>query len=43
MMGSLPQVHRKEKVVAEVVSLLMKYAYGIGYTPKNVPNKYLNG
>ncbi|HTD99928.1 MAG TPA: ankyrin repeat domain-containing protein [Mucilaginibacter sp.] len=43
MMGSLPQVHRKEKVVAEVVSLLIKHAYGIDYTPTNVPNKYLKG
>jgi len=41
MMGSLPQVHRKETVVAEVVSLLIKHAYGIDYAPKNVPNAYL--
>jgi ankyrin repeat protein len=41
MMGSLPQMHRNEKVISEVVSLLMKHAYGIDYTPKNVPNAYL--
>jgi hypothetical protein len=41
MMGSLPQVHRKEHVVAGVVSLLLKHAYGIDYIPKNVPNAYL--
>jgi hypothetical protein len=41
MMGLLPQMHRKEEVTAEVVSLLMKYAYGIDYTPVNVPNAYL--
>ncbi|MCR8560756.1 ankyrin repeat domain-containing protein [Mucilaginibacter sp. BJC16-A38] len=41
MMGSLPQVHRKEQTVMEVVSLLIGHAYGIDYTPGNVPNKYL--
>ncbi|MBB6129592.1 ankyrin repeat domain-containing protein [Mucilaginibacter lappiensis] len=41
MMGLLPQMHRKEKVVAEIVSLLMKQAYGIDYIPPNVPCKYL--
>lgn len=41
MMGLLPQMHRKEKTVAEVVSLLLKHAYGIDYTPANVPNAYL--
>jgi len=41
MMGSLPHFHRKEKTVTEVVSLLMKHAYGIDYTPANVPNAYL--
>jgi len=41
MMGSLPQVHRKEQTVMQVVSLLIKHAYGIDYTPKNVPNAYL--
>ncbi|MDB5134893.1 MAG: hypothetical protein JWP37_1496 [Mucilaginibacter sp.] len=41
MMGLLPQMHRKENTVAEVVSLLIKYAYGINYTAGNVPNVYL--
>lgn len=41
MMGFLPQMHRKEKTVAETVSLLIKYAYGIDYTPPNIPCKYL--
>jgi hypothetical protein len=41
MMGLLPQVHRKQETIAEVVSLLVKYAYGIDYTPANVPNAYL--
>lgn len=43
MMGSLPQMHRKEKTVMEVVSLLIKHAFGIDYVPKNVPNAYLKG
>jgi len=41
MMGFLPQMHRNEETVAQVVLLLMKYAYGIDYTPRNVPNAYL--
>lgn len=41
MMGLLPQMHRKEKEIAENVSLLLKKAYGIEYTPVNVPNRYL--
>jgi hypothetical protein len=41
MMGLLPQVHRNETVIAATVSLLMKHAYGIDYTARNVPNKYL--
>lgn len=41
MMGLLPQFHRKEKTIAEVVSLLIKHAYDIDYAPKNVPNAYL--
>ncbi|WP_254659500.1 hypothetical protein [Mucilaginibacter sp. PPCGB 2223] len=41
MMGSLPQMHRRQETVAETVSLLIKYAYGIDYTPVNVPNAYL--
>jgi hypothetical protein len=43
MMGLLPQMHRNEKTVADTVSLLMKHAYGIDYTPGNVPNAYLKG
>jgi hypothetical protein len=41
MMGLLPQMHRKQETVAETVSLLIKHAYGIDYTPTNVPNAYL--
>jgi hypothetical protein len=41
MMGFLPQMHRNEETVAQVVSLLMKHAYYIDYTPQNVPCKYL--
>ena len=41
MMGFLPQMHRDEATVAQIVSLLMKHAYGINYTPPNVPCKYL--
>jgi hypothetical protein len=42
MMGLLPQMHRSEKTIAETVSLLMKHAYGIEYTSRNVPNSYLH-
>ena len=41
MMGLLPQMHRKDTTVAETLSLLIKHAYGIAYTPGNVPNAYL--
>lgn len=41
MMGLLPQFHRREKTIAETVSLLIKHAYGIDYTPPNIPNAYL--
>jgi hypothetical protein len=41
MMGLLPQMHRKEKTITDVVSLLIKHAYGIDYTSPNVPCKYL--
>lgn len=41
MMGSLPQMHRKEQTVTEIVSLLMKHTFGINYMPQNVPNAYL--
>jgi hypothetical protein len=41
MMGSLPQMHRREETVSQLVSLLIKHAYGIDYNPPNVPNAYL--
>ncbi len=41
MMGLLPQMHRRETTVAEVVSLLIKHAYGIVYTLPNIPNAYV--
>jgi len=41
MMGSLPQMHRKEETVAKIVSLLIKHAYGIDYALPNMPNAYL--
>jgi Ankyrin repeats (many copies) len=41
MMGLLPQMHRNEIVIAQVVTLLLKAAYGIEYTPENVPCAYL--
>ena len=41
MMGLLPQMHRNEIVIAQVVSSLLKAAYGIEYTPENVPCAYL--
>ena len=41
MMGLLPQIHRDEEVIAEVVSKLLKHQYHIDYQPDNVPNKYL--
>jgi hypothetical protein len=43
MMGLLPQMHRKEITISKTVSLLLKAAYGIDYTPRNVPNAYLKG
>lgn len=41
MMGLLPQMHRNELVISKTVSLLLKAAYGIDYTPQNVPCAYL--
>ena len=41
MMGLLPQMHRKETVITQTVSVLLKKAYGIDYRPSNVPNRYL--
>lgn len=42
MMGLLPQFQRKEKLIYEVVSILLEAAHGKGYMPSNIPNKYLN-
>lgn len=42
MMGLLPQMHRNEKTISEVVSLLLKQQYNTNYTASNIPNKYLN-
>lgn len=41
MMGLIPQMHRDEITISQVVSLLLKAAYGIDYTPSNVPCAYL--
>ena len=41
MMGLVPQMHRNEITIAKTVSVLMKSAYGIDYTPLNIPNAYL--
>ena len=42
MMGLLPQMHRNERTISIIVSTLLRAAYGIDYTPSNIPNKYLN-
>ncbi|MCB0664532.1 MAG: ankyrin repeat domain-containing protein [Saprospiraceae bacterium] len=42
MMGMLPQMHRDEKTIHSIVSLLLKRAYQIDYPVQNVPNAYLN-
>jgi hypothetical protein len=41
MMGFLPQMHRNEITISNVVSKLMHYAYGVDYKPQNVPCAYL--
>ena len=41
MMGLLPQMHRDEKIISGIVSILLKDKYGIDYRMKNIPNKYL--
>ena len=41
MMGLLPQFHRSEEHIYEVVSILLKARYDIEYYPENIPNKYL--
>jgi Ankyrin repeat len=42
MMGLLPQMHRNDKTIHEVVSILLKHQYNITYAATNIPNKYLN-
>ena len=41
MMGLLPQMHRNENTISDVVVKLLKSAYSIDYTPVNVPCAYL--
>ncbi len=41
MMGLLPQMHRNEMTISEIVTLLLKNAYGIDYSSLNVPCAYL--
>ena len=41
MMGLLPQMHRDEISISGIVSLLLKHAFDIDYSLKNIPNKYL--
>lgn len=43
MMGLLPQMHRDEKTITDVVTLLVKKAWAVDYIPANVPNQYLYG
>lgn len=43
MMGLLRQFQRTESDIYEVVNILQKAAFGIDYSPINVPNKYLVG
>ncbi|MEO8765653.1 MAG: ankyrin repeat domain-containing protein [Ginsengibacter sp.] len=43
MMGLLPQMHRNESVISQVVSALLQRAYGITYIPHNIPCRYLAG
>jgi hypothetical protein len=41
MMGLLPQMHRDERTIDQTVSILLKKAYEIEYSSKNIPNAYL--
>jgi hypothetical protein len=41
MMGLLPQMHRDEITISNTITRLLKYQFGIQYTPPNVPNRYL--
>lgn len=43
MMGLLPQMHRDESVISNIVRTLLKHAYSIDDELRNVPNKYLRG
>jgi hypothetical protein len=43
LMGLLPQMHRDERKIMEIVSQLLKAAYGIDYISTNIPNAYLKG
>lgn len=42
MMGLLPQMHRDESTISKVVARLLNHQYGIDYSPRNIPNAYLN-
>ena len=42
MMGLLPQMHRSEQTVNDVIAVLLKHQYNTNYTSPNVPNKYLH-
>jgi len=41
MMGLLPQMHRDEKTISDIVSRLLRSGYGIEYCSSNIPNAYL--
>src|SRR5882724_4602493 len=41
MMGLLRQFQRDEQLIYQVVTILLKAAYGINYNPPNIPNLYL--
>ncbi len=41
MMGLLPQMHRDERTISNVVTMLLQHQYGIVYSSQNIPNAYL--
>ncbi|WP_421939047.1 ankyrin repeat domain-containing protein [Pedobacter sp.] len=41
MMGLLPQMHRDEKTIMDIVCKMLHSAYAISYSLNNVPNAYL--
>lgn len=41
MMGLLPQMHRDEKTIADVIEKLLHARYGVTYQPPNIPCQYL--